>query len=99
MYALIETALFILDLYRWVVIGAIVMSWLVNYGVVNRYNHVAMTIGNILERLTEPLLRPIRRVIPFIGGLDLSPLVLLIAIFFLERLLSVDVPRMLGGIY
>ncbi len=90
MHALIETLLYVLQIYQWVVICAVIASWLVNYGVINRYNRPAMQVVDILYRLTEPVLRPIRRFLPNLGGLDLSPLVLLVIIFFLEHFLAED---------
>jgi YggT family protein len=91
MHALIETLLYVLDLYKWIVIAAVVASWLTAYGVINRQNRVAMSVVDILDRLTEPALRPIRRVMPRLGGLDISPVILLIIIFFLERLIEDDI--------
>jgi YggT family protein len=77
----------LLDLYWWVVVIAVVVSWLVAFGVLNTYNEFARTIIRALAALTEPVFRQIRRVIPPIGGLDLSPLIVLIAIWFLQYVL------------
>lgn len=99
MYALILTVNYVLGLYEWVVIAAVIMSWLVGYGVVNRYNQVARMVGDVLYALTEPVLRPIRRIVPSIGGIDLSPLILLILIYCARAFLMVDVLRLLGGVY
>jgi YggT family protein len=95
MHALIETLLYILYLYQWVVICAVVAGWLLNFGIVNRYNRFAMQIIDVLQRMTEPALRPIRRIVPDLGGVDISPLILLIIIFFLERLIVDDIEPML----
>ncbi len=91
MHALIETLLYVLQLYAWIVIAAAIASWLVAYGIVNRYNRFAMTVIDMLDRLTQPALRPIRRVLPNLGGIDISPVILLIIIFFLERLIEDDI--------
>ena len=99
MYALISTALYILDLYWWIVIAAVIMSWLINYGVVNRHNRVAMTVADVLYRLTEPVLRPIRRILPNLGGIDLSPMVLLIILFFLEQFIGRDLYTLVSRYY
>jgi YggT family protein len=99
MHALIATALYVLDLCWWIVILAAIASWLVNYGVINRHNRFAMSVVDMLFRLTEPLLRPIRRVVPPIGGIDISPLILLIIIFFLQRLLTDDIYPALAAHY
>ena len=77
----------VLDLYWWIVVIAVVVSWLVAFGVLNTYNHAARSIIRGLEALTEPVFRQIRRVIPTFGGLDFSPFIVLIAIMFLERVI------------
>jgi YggT family protein len=74
----------LLNLYWWVVIIAVVVSWLVAFGVINTYHPTARAIVRALAALTEPVFRPIRRILPSLGGLDLSPLIVLIAISFLE---------------
>lgn len=73
-----------LDLYRWVVIGMIIYSWLLNFGVINTYNRGVRVLGDVLERLTEPALRPIRQVLPDFGSIDISPVVLFLAISFVQ---------------
>ena len=84
---IIALLLLLLDLYWWVVVIAVVVSWLVAFGVLNTHNELARSIVRGLEALTEPLFRRIRRVIPPLGGLDLSPLIVLIAIMFLEKVI------------
>ena len=74
----------LIDLYIWVVILAVVASWLVAFGVINTYNRFARAVLSFLEAATEPLFRQIRRVIPPIGGLDLSPLIVIILLQFLS---------------
>jgi YggT family protein len=76
-----------LDLYFWVLIISAILSWLVAFGVVNTRNRFVYTIGDMLHRLTEPVLRRIRRWIPPMGGLDLSPIVAILIIYFLQRLM------------
>ena len=70
----------ILSIYMWIVIAVVIMSWLVAFNIVNRHNDIVRQISNVLYRLTEPVLGPIRRVLPNMGGLDLSPIVVFIAI-------------------
>ena len=77
----------ILDIYKWVLIASVILSWLVALNVVNTYNRVVNVIGDVLWRLTEPVLRPIRQFVPSVGGLDLSPLVALLLIWFLQYLI------------
>ena len=77
----------ILNLYVWVLIIWVVISWLVAFDVVNTRNRAVYVISDVLYRLTEPVLRPIRRFVPNIGGIDISPVVLLLAIWFIRSLL------------
>lgn len=74
----------ILDIYVWVVIAAVVLSWLVAFNVVNLYNNFVRSIAKVLDVLTEPVFRIVRRVLPPIAGLDLSPIVVLFGIWFLQ---------------
>jgi len=75
----------LLGLYTWVVIAAVVMSWLIAFGVINTYNEFARTVVRFLAALTEPVFRQVRRVIPPIGGLDISPIIVLIGVVFLQN--------------
>ena len=70
----------ILQIYEWIVIIAVIVSWLTAFNVVNQYNNFVRTLLRILINLTEPVFRQIRRVIPAVGGLDLSPLVVILVI-------------------
>ena len=74
----------VITLYIWVLIAAAVLSWLVAFNVVNPYNQVVRNIGETLHRLTEPLLRPIRSVLPNLGGIDISPVILIFIIIFIR---------------
>ena len=87
MRALLDVVLIVLNLYTWVVIVAAIFSWLYAFNVVNARNQVVAVVGRALFQLTEPALRPIRRFIPTFGGLDISPIVLLLIIFFLQRVI------------
>jgi YggT family protein len=69
-----------------------VISWLVAFDIVSRRNAFVGQIWDFTQRLTDPLLRPLRRVIPPIGGLDLSPIVLILGLLFVERLLYAAIP-------
>jgi YggT family protein len=71
----------------WIIIIMVVMSWLMAFNVLNNSNDIVRQINYTLHRLTEPLLGPIRRVLPNLGGIDLSPLVLLLGLMFVQRLL------------
>jgi len=87
MASILTLLLTVIEIYTWIVIAATVFSWLIAFNVVNTHNRVVDAIGNALYRLTEPALRPIRSVMPNLGGLDLSPLVLLLGLFFLRVLI------------
>ncbi len=76
----------VIQLYIYVVFATVIMSWLLAFNVVNIHNPVVRQITYILSQLTEPLLAPIRRYMPNLGGLDLSPLVLLLGLYFLQHL-------------
>jgi YggT family protein len=77
----------ILQLYIWVLIIQAILSWLIAFNVVNTYNRFVYTLHDTMNRLTEPLLRPIRRILPNLGGIDVSPIILIVLIMFLQRLL------------
>jgi YggT family protein len=88
MISLAKLIYVILDIFTWVIIGSAIMSWLVAFGVVNVRNQLIRTLVDFLYRVTEPVLRPIRRVLPNLGGIDISPVVALLLIFFLQHLLQ-----------
>ena len=77
----------IIDIYIWIVIAMVIMSWLIAFNIVNLHNKFVYTVHDVLNRLTEPVLAPIRRVLPNLGGIDLSPIVLVLGLFFLRNLL------------
>jgi YggT family protein len=87
MRALLDVIMAILNLYVWIIIASAVLSWLIAFSVVNTRNQLVYAIGNMLNQLTEPLLRPIRRYMPNLGAIDISPIILLLFIFFLQRVI------------
>lgn len=87
MRALLDVVLLVLELYWWVIILAAIFSWLYAFRVVNPSNQVVGTIGRMLYSLTEPALRPIRRYVPPFGGLDITPIILLLIIFLIQRII------------
>ncbi|HET8728726.1 MAG TPA: YggT family protein [Alphaproteobacteria bacterium] len=87
MRSLLALLVTVIDIYTWIIIISAILSWLVAFNVVNTSNRLVYTIGDTLYRITEPALRPIRRFMPNLGGIDLSPLVLLLALYFLRSLL------------
>ncbi|MDX8441770.1 YggT family protein [Mesorhizobium australafricanum] len=91
MIALIQTIIMALDIYWWIIIASAIFSWLYAFNVVNSRNQFVGTVGNMLFRLTEPALRPIRRFMPDLGGIDISPIILLLVIFFIRQFLVTTV--------
>jgi YggT family protein len=81
MFWLAQLIVELLNAYTWIVIAGAIMSWLVAFGVVNVRNQFIRTVVNFLYAITEPVLKPIRRVLPNLGGVDISPVVLLIGIY------------------
>ena len=77
----------IISLYIWALIIHVVLTWLVTFDVLNTRNRFVYMVGNSLHRLTEPALRPIRRVLPHLGGVDISPVVLIIGLIFVRNLM------------
>mgnify|MGYP006416119119 FL=1 len=75
----------VIGLYMWAVIISIVLTWLVQFNVINTSNRLVYQIGDFLYRITDPALRPIRRVIPSVGGIDLSPLIVILILGFLQQ--------------
>jgi YggT family protein len=86
-YALLNLISTLITIYIWLLIAQAVLSWLLAFGVVNRYNRVVNSVGDFLWRITEPLLRPIRSVLPDLGGIDISPVILILLLYFLRDLM------------
>ncbi len=82
--AILEVADVILGLYIWVLIIGAILSWLVAFGVINMHNRFVQMTSDFIYRITEPALRPLRRILPPLGGLDLAPLALIFIIMFLQ---------------
>lgn len=96
MIALLQTISMLLNLVWWVFLIMIIFSWLISFNVINTRNQFVATVWRILNQITEPILRPIRRIIPPVGGLDLSPIIVFVIIFFLQSFIANDLPRLLG---
>src|SRR6516225_7241158 len=77
----------LLSLYMWAVILSAVFSILTSFGVLDTRNRMVWTIGDFLYRVTEPALRPIRRLLPNLGGIDISPVILFLLIYFVQELI------------
>jgi YggT family protein len=77
----------VITLYIWILIAAAILSWLIAFNVVNTRNPVVASIGDFLYRITEPALRPIRSMLPNLGGIDISPVILILGLLFLRNLI------------
>ena len=88
MRALFEVIDIALSMYMWIVIIMAIFSWLVAFNVVNTHNHVVAMIGDFLYRITDPALRPIRNVMPNLGGIDISPVILFLIIIFIRYVIA-----------
>jgi YggT family protein len=88
MRAILDIVQIVLDLYIWLLIASAILSWLIAFNVVNTRNQFVASVSDFLYRITEPLLAPIRSRLPNLGGLDLSPIVLILLIMFIQRIIS-----------
>ena len=87
MRSILYVILLILDIYIWLLIAAAILSWLVAFNVVNSRNQFVAMIGDFLYRVTEPVLRPIRNLLPSLGGIDVSPVVLILIIILIKDII------------
>jgi YggT family protein len=87
MRAILDVILVVLHIYIWLLIAAAVLSWLIAFNVVNTRNQVVAMVGDFLYRITEPVLAPIRRMMPNLGGIDISPVILILIIFLIENII------------
>ncbi len=77
----------IVTLYIWVIIASVIMSWLIAFNVINIRNRFVYTLSHLINQLTEPVYKQVRRVLPPIGGLDLSPIIIIFGLTFLRNLM------------
>ena len=87
MRAILDLVLLILQLYTWVIIISAVLSWMLAFNVLNFNNQFVRSVWTAVNAVTEPLLKPIRRMMPNLGAVDISPVILLLGIFLLERII------------
>ena len=92
---LLQVVLIAIELYMWVVVIGVVLSWLVAFNVINTSNKFVFMVGDFCHRATEPVLGPIRRKLPNLGGLDISPLLLILGLIFIKGVL-IELYRGLG---
>lgn len=87
MRAILDIVLLVLQMYIWLLIASAVLSWLIAFNVVNTRNQVVAMAADFLYRITEPALRPIRQMMPNLGGIDVSPVILILLILLLENVI------------
>jgi YggT family protein len=87
MRSILYVILLLLDLYIWLLIASAILSWLVAFNVVNARNQFVHMVGDFLYRITEPLLRPIRNIMPNLGGIDLSPVIVILLIILIKDII------------
>ena len=87
-FLLIDT---ILNIAFWVILIQVILSWLIMFNVINLYQPFVRQVWDGLNAITAPVYNPIRRILPNLGGIDLAPMVVIIAIFFLQNLLRYDI--------
>jgi YggT family protein len=88
MRAVLDIIIIVLDLYVWLLIASAILSWLIAFNVVNTRNQFVAAVAEFLYRITEPLLAPIRSFMPNLGGLDISPIILILIIMFIQRVIA-----------
>jgi YggT family protein len=88
MRAILNVVMVVLQMYVWLLILAAVLSWLLAFNVVNPRNQAVSMVGEFLFRITEPVLRPIRNLLPSMGGIDISPVILILIIFLIQNVIT-----------
>ncbi len=91
MTPIFELLVQIIELYKFVLIAAVIMSWLIAFNVINTNNRFVYAVSDFLYRVTEPALRPIRRFVPSLGGVDISPIILILLLWFIQRMIVVNI--------
>ena len=84
---------YLITLYTYVVIAVVIVSWLMAFGVINAYNPMVRSIWQGLNAVTEPLLKPIRNALPNMGGLDISPVILLLLCYFIQTVVLPNIAK------
>ncbi len=83
LYNLLDT---IIRVYIWLLIASVVLSWLVSFNIINTHNRFVYVVGDFLHRVTDPVLRPVRNLLPSMGGIDISPVIVILALYFIRDL-------------
>ncbi len=93
MIAILQIVQLLLNIIWWIIVIQAILSWLIAFNVINTYNDFVRTVWNALGRMTEPLYRPIRRILPDFGALDLSPLIVLLLIYILSNIVLPNIAQ------
>jgi YggT family protein len=86
---------YLITLYTYVIIASVILSWLMAFGVINAYNPFIRSLWQGINAVTEPLLRPIRDALPNMGGLDISPIILLLACYFVQSVVLPNIAKLI----
>lgn len=93
MYSVVTLISMVIQIFIWLLIANAVLSWLVAFNVVNSHNQFVASVGQFLYKITDPVLKPLRGIIPQFGGIDVSPIVLILLLIFLQNLMWEFVAR------
>ena len=93
MHELLGFISYLITLYTYIIIANVIMSWLMAFGVMNAHNPMVRSIWQAINAVTEPLLRPIRNLLPNMGGVDISPIVLLLACYFVQTVIIPNIDK------
>lgn len=91
MIALLNTVMYALDIYKWILIASAIFSWLYAFKVINSSNQFVNGLGRFFYAVTEPVLKPIRRLLPDMGGIDISPIIVFVLIFFVQQIIVYNI--------
>ena len=94
MYAIFQLLDSLISLYLWCLFIFVILSWLINFGIVNTQNRFIYLLMDFLYKITEPALRPIRRFVPNFGGIDISPIILVLGLIFVRNLIVLNLVKM-----
>ena len=95
MIELLQFISYLLTLYVYILVASAILSWLIAFNVVNTHNQVVATIADFLWRITEPVLRPIRNILPNLGGIDISPVIVILIIIFIHNVVLPNIAKLL----
>ena len=87
MHSIATLVFSLINLYIYIIIGNVVLSWLIAFGIVNMQNNIVRSLYGVFHQLTEPVMGPIRRLLPSLGGIDFSPLIVLLLLYFAQSLI------------